>query len=495
MIARRRLLRRGHARTQTLPVAMAAAVIGLIAYGFLGCAGLGLGSQPAWLEAPPPVKHAPVVQAGALTRAELDNGLTVLILEDRRLPRVSLGVTVRRGAGAVDPSQAGLAEFTSEMMNRGAGARDAAALAEAVDDMGASLSVGSDWDSMGVAVGGLSEDFDALLEILRDVARSPRFDSAEAEKARAEHLAGLEAARDDPATLAQWAAMRVLYPGHRYGLPLEGTTDTVKAFDAAAARELHARYFVAGNAIVSVSGDVDAGVVLARLRSVFGDWPRGSTPAQTPAPPDPTPNERRIVIADKPDLVQARILITHEGLARTDDRRIPASVMNATLGGSGFSSRMMQTLRSDAGLTYSVGSGFSLRRRPGPFVVASFTRVPETRRAVDILLAELVAIRSTKPQTARELAEAKSYLVGQFGLGLETSEAVMQSLVDLSVYGLPDDSLDDYRARVDAVTIEQTAAVARDLLHPSRAAIVLLGPADALVPQMEGLGTPVVVSP
>lgn len=495
MIARRRLDEPETARRSRLSVPYTASVLISLALGLGGCAALGLGRQPAWLEPPPPVKHAPVVQPGALTRAGLDNGLTVLILEDHRLPRVSLAVTVRRGAGAVDPAQAGLAEYTAEMMNRGAGDRDAFALAEAVDDMGASLSVGADWDSMGVAVSGLSGDFDALLGILRDVARSPRFEPAEAEKARAEHLAGLEAARDNPAMLAQWVAMRVLYPGHRYGVPLEGTTETVQGLDAADARALHDRYFVAANAIVSVTGDVDAESVLASLRTVFGDWPRGTEPAQTPAPPNPTPTERQIVIADKPDLVQARIIIAHEGLARSDDRRIQASVLNATLGGSGFSSRMMQTLRSDEGLTYSVGSGFSLRRKPGPFVVASFTRVPETRRAVDILLGELEEIRSSEPQTASELAEAKSYLVGQFGLGLETSEAVMQSLVDLEVHELPEDTLDRYRERVDAVTVEETAGIARDLLHPARAAIVLLGPADALAPQMKGLGNVIVVSP
>lgn len=460
-----------------------------------GCAQLGLGPKPAWEEPPPAIRLGPVVQPGTLHRAELENGLTLLVLEDHRLPRVALGLTVRRGAGAVDPSQAGLAEFTAELMNRGAGERDALALAQTVDDLGASLSIGSSWDAMQVGVSGLSSDLDALFGILRDVARAPRFDSGEVEKTRAEQLAGLEAARDDPGTLAQWAAMRVLYPGHRYGVPMQGTPDSVAALHADDARALHARYFVAGNAILSVTGDVDANAVIARAQTAFGDWERGVAPAETPAPAMPTPSARRIVIADKPDLVQTRIIIGHEGLARTDERRIAANLMNATLGGSGFSSRLMKTLRSDAGLTYGVGSGFSLRRQPGPFVVSTFTRVPETRRAVDIVLADLEAIHGPKPPTADELSKAKSYAVGQFGLGLETSEAVMASLVDLSVFDLPDDSLDTYRARVDAIGVDETAAIARDLLHPGRAAIVLLGPAEALVPQMEGLGEVEVVAP
>ena len=479
--------------------------VGLVAalsFAFVGCRSLGLGHTPAWELPPPPVKLAPVVQPGALTRAELDNGLTVLILEDDRLPRVALGVTVRRGAGAVGLEEAGLAEFTAELMNRGAGDRDALALAQAVDDIGATLRVTASWDTMTVGVSGLSSDLDALHDILRDVVRAPRLDAEEAEKTRAEQLAGLQAARDDPGTLSRWSAMRALYPGHRYGLPREGTPETVAKLDAAAARSLHARYFVAGNAILFASGAVDADAFLARAREVFGDWERGAAPPATPPPPAPAPppagspaSGRRIVIADKPELVQTRVVIAHEGLQRTDPRRIPANLMNGTLGGSGFSSRLMKTLRSDAGLTYGVGSYFSLRRQPGPFLVSTFTVVPETRRAVDIVLAELDAIRGARPQTDEELAKSKSYLVGQFGLGLETSEAVMGSLVDLSVFGLPDDSLDTYRARVDAVTIEQTKSVANEVLHPGRIAIFLLGPAEALAPQMEGLGAVEVVEP
>jgi len=289
--------------------------------------------------------------------------------------------------------------------------------------------------------------------------------------------------------------MRVLYPNHRYGVPLEGTPETVKDLGAQEARSLHARYFVPGNAILSVVGDVEVEDVLKRAQGAFGQWPSGEVPVETPPPPTVTPGERRIVIADAPDLVQSRILIGHEGIARTDDRRLPANLMNATLGGSGFSSRMMKNLRSDAGLTYGVRSGFALRRQPGPFLVSTFTRVPETRRAVDLLLVDLEAIHGADPQSAEELAKAKSYTVGQFGLGLETSEAVMSSLVDLSVYELPDNSLDTFRGRVEAVDVEETRAVSEDLIHPDRAAIVILGPAEALRPQLEGLGTIEVIEP
>jgi zinc protease len=470
----------------------------LMAVSLVGCAGQGklrTPWTPAWDLPPPPVKLAPVVRPGALIRAELENGLQIIVLEDHRLPLVNISLSVRRGSGAVDPELAGLAEFTSELMNRGAGDWDALTLAQQVDDIGASLFIGSDWDSMNVTVRGLSTDMDRLLEIFDSVTRDPRFDPAEAEKTRNEQLAGLEAKKDSPGTLVQWKAMAAIYPSHRYGVPRSGTPESVARLDEKVARALHESYFVPNNAVLSISGDVDASAFIARMRKVLADWSPSDVPEQTPPPPIEALATPRIVIVDEPDLVQARIVITHEGIARTDPRRVAAGLMNDTLGGSGFSSRMMKTLRSNEGLTYGVGSGFALRRQPGPFIVSTFTRVAETRRAVNILLGEIEGIRGDHAQTADELMKAKSYNVGQFGLGLETSAAVLDALVDLELHGLPENSLDTYRARVDAVTLEEVDEIARALLHPDRAAIVLLGPAADLVPQFEDLGEIQVVEP
>jgi zinc protease len=265
--------------------------------------------------------------------------------------------------------------------------------------------------------------------------------------------------------------------------------------DADAAREFHDAVFVPNNAIFYAVGDFETGLMKERVAARFEGWREGRVPKPVAAPPEETPKQRTIVIADKPDLVQARIVLAHEGISRTDDRRIAAGLLDAVLGDSGFSSRMMKELRSQEGLTYSVYSSFSMRRQPGPFIVNTFTRVPETRRAVDILLGQIERIQTSDPVTEEELANAKSYSVGQFALGLETSSAVMGSLVNLEIYGLPEDSLDTYRARVNAVTPAEVEAMAQTLLHPERIAIILLGPADALVPQFEDMGEIQVVTP
>jgi len=461
----------------------------------------------SWLEPPPPIETGPVVDDERLHVATLGNGLRVIVLEDPRLPRFGLGLAVRRGAASEPIGQAGVASFLADLMERGAGERDALALAEAVDGLGASFGVSAGWDEMSADVSGLSRDLDALFPILVDLVRRPRLAPEEAEKVRAETLAALERAKDDPGTLAGWNLARAVYGEHRFGLSIDGTPESVGGLDAERARAFHERLFVPGNAILYASGDLDAEDVVARAEAAFGDWAAGPVPEPGLAPPARSPEARRIVVVDRPDLGQAQIMMGHEGVARTDPERIPAALMNVTLGGGGFSSRLMTVIREREGLAYGVGSAFRLRRGGGPFVVGGATRVPEARRAIDLMLAELTGdapcpstaaelegIRASPP-SAEEVAHARTYAAGRFVLGLETSGAVLASLVDLDVHGLPLDGLDTYRARVAAVTPEDAAEQARKRIHPDRAAIVVVGPAETLAPALEALGPVEVVEP
>jgi zinc protease len=379
-------------------------------------------------------------------------------------------------------------------MKRGAGGRDALAFAEYVDEIGASFSVSADWDRLTVRVIGLSRDLDRLFAILADAVLAPRFERAEGERARSEKLAAIERAKDDPGTLASWHASAAVYPGHRFGRPVGGTSESVAGLDAAAAREFHARVALPNEAILYASGEVSAADIVARARAAFGGWRPGPVLDVGPPPPPRAPEAREIVIVNRPDLVQARIVLSHEGIARADADRVATALMNSVIGGGGFSSRLMGILRADEGLTYGVYSHYSLRRQPGPFRVSTFTRVSEVRRALDLLLAGLERGR-TEPPTEDELVGARALAIGRFSMGLETSAAVMDGLVDHDVHGLPEDSLDTYRTRVRAVAARDAARAALDHLHPERAAIVLVGPAEQIEPQLADLGPVRIVEP
>ncbi len=465
----------------------------VFALAALGCAGAWpFAAKPLWEQPPPPPLDAAVVQPGRLHREQLPNGVRVLVLEDRRLPAFALGVMIARGAGIEAVNEAGVASYTAELMERGAGARTALQLAGVVDALGATLQVSETWDSMSAEVAGLSQDRDVLFDVLADVVLRPRFDRDEAERVRSESLAALRQAADDPTTLLSWSFAKALYPGHRYGLPEAGTPETLARLGSSAARAFHRRVFVPGAAIVFASGDVDPEALLARIRATYGAW-------QGPPPPDfgpepPVPQQRRVVVVDRPDLGQAQIGVGHGGIARRDPRRLEAQLLNTALGGGGFSSRLMNRIRAEEGLTYGISSQFVMRHRAGPFAVFTFTRVPKVGEVVTGILEELERVRR-EPPSAAELASVQSQRAGQFALALETSAEVAGALVDLEVYDLPPDSLDTYRGRVRAVTVEQTSAVARELIDPARASIVVVGPAEQLRPQLEPFGAIEVVKP
>ena len=207
---------------------------------------------------------------------------------------------MRRGAAQEPLEHAGLATFTAELLTRGAGARGALAVAQVVDDLGASLDAAADWDSMTVAASGLSRDVDALFEVFADAVRRPRFEAAEVDKVRSELLALLEQQKDNPALLARNALARALYDGHRFGAPLPGTAAAVGQPRRRRGAAFHRALFVPGNAIFFATGDVRFADVLARAEAAFGDWPTGPTPVPPPAPPSPAPPARRVVVVDRP---------------------------------------------------------------------------------------------------------------------------------------------------------------------------------------------------
>lgn len=461
-----------------------------VAAGSLGC-GL-FAPRPLWDQPPPPVKDEPVVDPAELHRTTLANGLQVMVLEDHRLPRFGIGVVVKRGAAIEGRGEAGVADYTAELMERGAGSRGALQLAAAVDDLGASLSVSADWDSFRVRVSGLSRDLEPLLGVLSDVVLRPRFDRAEARKVRSEQLARLARDAEDPDVQASWKLARVLYPDHRYGLPVEGTRPSVGRLDAAAARAFYRRVFTPKGAIFYAWGDVDSGALVDAVRKRFGGWRGGPLPPPAPAPA--APQVRHVVVVDRPDLNQAKIRFGGEGIARDAPDRIPVQLMNTVLGSGGFSSRLMARIRAQEGLTYGIYSYFLERREPGPFVVSTFTRVPQVGKLVHDTLQVLDGMRS-HPPSAKELADAQTLRVGRFDLALETSQAVMGALVDLDVYGLPGDSLDTYRARIRAVTTRQAAVAAGRYVRPERLSIVAVGPAKSLVPALAPFGKVQVVKP
>jgi predicted Zn-dependent peptidase len=373
-------------------------------------------------------------------------------------------------------------------LSEGTEAYDAIALVEASERLGASLSADAGWDALSVSVEVPAERLAPALDLAFEMAARPTFPAAEVERLRDERLNDLLQAKADPRRRAEEAFVDTIYDAASpYRRPSGGTRETVERLDAAACRALHAGLLDPGRMTLVVGGDLNGLDVLSIAEDRFGGWASRPQPdAGRPVTAASRVIERSVRVVHRPGSVQTEIRIGHPGAPR----RIPdfhaLGVMSAILGGL-FNSHLNRKLREEKGYTYGASAGFDLRRGAGPFAARAAVNTEVTVPAVVDILAELDRIRDQQVADD-ELRAARDFLVGVFPLRFETPGAVVSAISGIIVHALPDDELARYRPAVEAVTAEDVQAAARTHIHPDRAAIVLVGDADAFLPALEAAG-------
>ena len=424
----------------------------------------------------------------AIARTELDNGLTVLVADLPGRPLTSASIVLTTGAVDEPDAEGGAAVLAARALTEGTERYDAVALTEALERLGASLHADSGWDATSVSVDVPTTRLAPALELLAEVLLRPTFPPAEVERLRDERLNDLLQAQADPRRRADEAFIDTIYsPDSPYHRPSGGTRETVERLDADILQRAYARAVDPSRATLVVGGDLGGQDVVAIARDLLGSW-TASDAAHGPTQivDGAATTSRRIRIVHRPGAVQTEIRIGHPGLPRRVPDFHAVSVMSAILGGL-FNSRLNMQLREAKGYTYGAGAGFDMRRGAGPFSARAAVNTEVTVPAVLDTLAELERMRD-RPVEASELAAARDYLVGVFPLRFETPGAVVGALAGLAVHDLPLDELIGYRERIEAVDIEAVAAAARTHLQVDRAAIVLVGDADAFGPALEAAG-------
>ncbi|HYC89153.1 MAG TPA: pitrilysin family protein [Thermoanaerobaculia bacterium] len=437
--------------------------------------------------APPPSEPRPY-HFPHITRATLPNGLRVLVAENHNAPLVSMRALVRSGADHDTAQTAGLASLTADLLDEGAGNRDAIRLAEDVGLLGGALGTGADWDASYVSLDVLARTSEEALAIFADVAARPTLPEDGLERVRTERLNELLQQRNEPGAIAGKRFSNLLYGTGAYGNSVSGNPESVARITIDDVRRFYGQHYIPNNSSVVVTGDVDAARAIELVTRALGDWQRG---AEVPRPaPAPRPiDASRIYVIDRPQAVQSEIRVGHLGVPRSCEDYFPLSVMNSIFGGV-FNSRLNLNLRERHGYTYGVRSQFAFRRNAGPFVVAAPVRNEVTRESVSEMLSELRRIRSGDIEP-RELDETKSYLIGVFPASVQTASDVASRLVDMELYGLSEDYFDRYRENIAAVTKEDVERVAQKYLDPDRVLIVIVGNASQIREPLGGLGMPV----
>ena len=410
----------------------------------------------------------------AFERMALSNGLPVVLVGMHEVPVVEVILVVRAGATADPAGREGLASMTADMLDEGAGGRDALALADAVDFLGATLETGADWDASTVSLRVPVARLGDALPLLADVALRPDFPDKELARLRKEALTALLQARDVPGRIASRALAEAVFgKAHRYGRPETGDATSLSALNVAELRAFHDERYTPAAATLVVVGDVTAESVLPLLEKAFGAWKAlAGAPAAPPVPVPPQVRTRTVWLVDKPGSVQSAIRIGRVGLSWTDPQYAATEVMNTLLGGS-FTSRLNDNLREKHGYTYGAHSGFARYRTAGLFVAMADVQTDKTAPALTEFMNELARIRT--PATPEEAERARSYAALRYPEQFETTQQVAGHVVEKVVYDLPDGFFEQFVPKalaVDAAAIQKAAEAEVD---PHRIAIVVVG--------------------
>lgn len=423
-------------------------------------------------------------------RETLPNGLSVVIAQRPGVPLAAVRLVLRGGSSLDPPRRSGLAHLVALAARRGTRRRTGPEIDLAVESLGADLGAGVDEDATYFGLSAPVEELPRCMDILADVATHPTFPPAEVKRLQRREVAALAHDLDEPSVVADRAMLSAAFGDHPYGHPPEGRVRDLTEARRGDVATFHVRHYRPSEAILVVVGKVDVADVLALVRRRFGGWrgPDGaSPPVRAPEPP-----ATRVLVVDKPDVTQSQVRIASQGFPRKSPDYIPGIVASALLGG-GFTSRLMEAIRVNRGLSYGVRSRFATSASGGVFFVSTFTKVETTAEIVEVALQETARFCEDGPGI-EELERTKSYLCGLFPLSLETHDQLAEKLADLALFDLPDDDIRLFRDRVREVGPEECRLAARRYFPLDRRVVVVVGPAKVVAPTLERFG-PVSVVP
>jgi zinc protease len=409
------------------------------------------------------------------SRHVLANGTVVISKEAPTVPAVTIQVGVKAGSIYDANALVGLSHLVSRVLDRGTQRRTSDEIAEALDERGVSLSVGANRHVMNVTCTCLSEDFEAMLEVVGEIVMQPAFPDREIATRKGEVLNAIRQDEDNPAAMAMLALFTMLYPDqHPYGRPSKGSVDSVSRIERTDLVGFHDARFAPASTTAVIVGDVERERAVAAAERVFGPWRKSAAGDITlPHPPaDRSREERVIPMMNK---AQADIGYGFTTIVRSDPRYYAYTLMNNALGQYGIGGRLGDSIRERQGLAYYAISSFDANVVEGPLIVRVGVSPANVDRAIASIDEEMRRM-ATDGMTPEELADCKQYLIGSIPRLLETNGAIATFLQTAEFFGLGLDHDLRLPSLLDAVTLEDVNAAARQALDVGRAAVVIAGP-------------------
>lgn len=437
---------------------------------------LDLPARPEAIEFPPLSFEPPEASS---FRHVLADGTVVFLAPSREFPLVNLAITFK-GGRSLDPAESpGLASMTARLVREGGTSRKKPVeFDEELDFLATEVTVTSADTFTTATMNCLASTFDESLSLFLDMLREPAFDADRLATTKARFVAQL-AQRNDDATSIVGREWKRLAFGPEHFSAAESTAASVEATSREQLMAMHRRIFHPGNMIVAVSGDFDEATMLAALEKAFAGWERGPL---APSPAAPTAVLAPGIYHVPKDIPQGKVLIGKRSITRDDPDAIPLTLLNEILGAGGFTSRLMQKIRSNEGLAYSARSVLAPAvDYPGLFYAGFESKNPTVALATKIVFDELRSLQNDLV-TDDELETAKKSLIETFPRQFESKPKMLGVFVNDEWTDRPADFWKTFRNKVAAVTREDLRRVARTHLDPDTMAILVVGDWDAIAP-------------
>ncbi len=418
----------------------------------------------------------PPVQFPQLQRTELSNGMKVILAERHAVPLVQFDLLVDAGYAADFGSQAGTASLTLKMIDEGTAKRSSEEVSEQLANLGAELNAGSNLDLSFVSLSTLRARLDEALAVYADVIVNPSFPAAEFGRLQKQQLAAIETEKSSPIQMARRVLPRFLYgPEHAYGNPMtgSGTTESVESLSREDLVRFHETWFRPENATLVVVGDATMGEIRPKLEGLFGHWRSGNVPEKELGKVVDR-GVATVYLMDRPGAIQSMILAGRLAPPKTHPLETAIQTANNILGGS-FTSRINMNLREEKNWSYGVRSYVSAARGLRPFMVIAPVQTDKTKEALAEIARELDDVVGPRPVTAQELGRAQKNQVLRLPGSWETLTRVRNAIRELVRFGLPDDYYLTYSDKVGALSLEDLAEAARQVVRRDDMVWVVVG--------------------
>ncbi len=425
-----------------------------------------------WRKDKPAAGPAPVLHLPIPIEFKLDNGLTVLLVENHALPVLTAQLVSRAGSENSEAGKSGLATLTASIMTDATESRNLEKLASDQEKIGTTVTALAGMDSSALYMSLLTTHAEAGMDLLADIAQHPAFHTEDVERDRKRRLVQIAQESDNVGSMALRVGPKLIFGDQPYGLTSGGTTESITSLTSADIVNFYKSHYGPKDSALVLAGDVSRGDAEKLATQYFGKW-TASTAGLAEIPPSPAPQPTHIVIVDKPGAPQTALYAFGLGVSQSSPDSQALDVLNYTLGGS-FGSRINMNLREQHGYTYGARSGFTQYREGGQFYSGALVRTDVTAPAAKEMMAEIRNFPQ-KPSTEEELTAAKEALVRSLPGKFETTTAVANAINSIYIYNRPLDYYAKLPEKYQAISADDIARVAKAYIHPDQLVIVTAG--------------------